>query len=107
MRRAAARPEDLLARYGGEEFALVLPNVEGCAVLPNVEGCAAAAVGERVRAAVAAAPFAHTDRPVLVTLSAGVGVAVRGERISVGALIERADANLYKAKRAGRDRVER
>jgi diguanylate cyclase (GGDEF)-like protein len=78
------RAGDLLARYGGEEFAIVLPDC----------GDEAEAVGivERVRAAT----------PVV---SASAGVALWSRREPAAQLIRRADAALYAAKRAGRDRT--
>jgi diguanylate cyclase (GGDEF)-like protein len=82
--REQLRPGDLLARYGGEEFAVVLP---GCGAEE------AAAVVQRLRA--------HT--PGGVTCSAGIAVWDGTE--SADALMRRADAALYGAKRAGRDRA--
>jgi diguanylate cyclase (GGDEF)-like protein len=78
------RVGDLLARYGGEEFAVVLPG----ATLAE-----AAAVVDRMRAAT----------PDGQSFSAGV-VHWDGSE-SAEALTARADASLYAAKRAGRDRV--
>lgn len=81
---AALRPTDVLARYGGEEFMLALPGGDDGADRRLVE---------RLRAAV----------PASQTCSVGV---VRWERDEPPAeLVGRADAALYEAKRAGRDRV--
>jgi diguanylate cyclase (GGDEF)-like protein len=82
--RSAVRTEDILGRWGGEEFIVVAANT----------ACEAAAVlGERLRAAVAAANE--------VTVS--IGGACTPE---VGLrLVDIADANLYKAKAAGRNKV--
>jgi diguanylate cyclase (GGDEF)-like protein len=82
---AALRPYDVLARYGGEEFSLLLPDVD----VDN----AVALVG-RLRAAT----------PEGVTCSAGIAE-WDGEE-DAAALVGRADASLYEAKRAGRDRIE-
>ena len=82
--RRELRPTDILARYGGEEFAAVLP---AC----SLEG--AKVVVERIRAAT----------PAGQTVSAGIAQwdgAEDGE-----ALVTRADAALYAAKAAGRDRA--
>ncbi len=90
------RAGDLAARYGGEEFAVILPST-------GVEGAAVAA--ERIRAAVAGLGIPHRAAPVgdSVTISVG-GAAAAG--CSGPDLLAAADAALYRAKRAGRDRAE-
>lgn len=87
----AVRSEDLVARLGGEEF-LVL--------LPATPPAGAAQVAERLRQSVAALEVL----PERVTVSVGVACCRRDE--SAGELVERADKALYRAKSAGRDRVE-
>jgi diguanylate cyclase (GGDEF)-like protein len=89
--RRATRLEDHAIRYGGEEFLLVLPNAS-----PE----AAYETAERVRAGVTASVTAAGDR---ISVSAGVAARRPGE--TRDALIARADAALYEAKRAGRDRT--
>jgi diguanylate cyclase (GGDEF)-like protein len=94
--RATLRAIDVAGRYGGEEFLTVLPQtgLEGACVL-----------GERLRVAIAASEVEVTaGRRVRVTAS--FGVAALGDGIAdAGGLIEAADAALYRAKAAGRDRV--
>ncbi|WP_051711349.1 sensor domain-containing diguanylate cyclase [Andreprevotia chitinilytica] len=92
------RPADLLARYGGEEFVLVLPNTSG-------EG--ALHVGEKLRASVEqlAIPHAFSSAGPYLTISCGAAARVPEEHISPDALLQLADAALYHAKRAGRNRV--
>lgn len=92
------REHDLLFRWGGEEF-LVL--------LPHSSGHDAAAVAERIRAAVADEPLVRSGvpHPIRVTLSLGVAAA-ESLPADPGALIARADAATYLAKYNGRDRVE-
>jgi diguanylate cyclase (GGDEF)-like protein len=93
--RIAARPEDIVARYGGEEFAVLLA---GCAE-PD-----ALVVAERLRQRIAGEPF-RPRTGVALALSISVGVATHRPGEGAEELIARADAALYEAKRAGRDRV--
>ena len=99
---AEVRTSDVAARFGGEEFVILLPNTT-CA-----DGHYLA---ERIRNAIAAAPFELPGgRHVPVTVSIGIAEfdpgAGDGDLKSLGdALIARADVALYAAKAAGRDRV--
>ncbi|MDO8605286.1 MAG: diguanylate cyclase [Phaeospirillum sp.] len=92
------RPADLAARYGGEEFAVIMPNTD-------LDG--ALRVADRIREAVEDLNLPHsasqtTDR---VTLSAGAASAVPTDDQTPVDLIAAADAALYRAKHAGRNRV--
>jgi diguanylate cyclase (GGDEF)-like protein len=90
----AVRDDDVPARFGGEEFVVLLRNPG-----PTV----ALEVGERVRAAVAALDLSGLRLPS-VTVSVGVAVAEHEDE-PIGDLVERADRAMYRAKRAGRNRV--
>jgi diguanylate cyclase len=88
---------DLPARYGGEEFAIVLP---GTAI------AAAVAVGDKIRERVSTRQLVRRstqERLGGITLSIGAAQFRLGEPLCD--LVERADAALYRAKSAGRNRV--
>jgi diguanylate cyclase (GGDEF)-like protein len=91
---AAVREDDVPARYGGEEFVVLLRN-------PTPE--IALDVGERVRSAVAGLDLRRLGVGG-ISVSVGVAVARHAEQ-SIDELIEQADRALFRAKRAGRDRV--
>ncbi len=93
--RSSLRIYDEIGRYGGEEFVVVVP---GCGV------SAALSLAERIRATVGQDPIDTFDAPILVTAS--LGVAMNGEGSNADSLIRAADAALYKAKNAGRNRIE-
>lgn len=94
--QAQVRPYDIAARFGGEEFVLMLPGSSAG------EG---AAVAERVRQAVEALqlPCLGEGAPPQVTVSLGVA-ALQAAPDDADALLRRADAALYQAKRDGRNR---
>jgi diguanylate cyclase (GGDEF)-like protein len=88
-----ARRADLVGRYGGEEF-----------VILQTGDADLAAFAERLRRAVADAPIDTPAGPLSVTASAGVAVRTPGDA-DPSALLSRADRALYRAKKAGRNRV--
>ncbi len=88
------RGSDMVFRYGGEEFTVVLSNTE-------IDG--AALLAERIRKAIAAVPILIDDFEIPVTVSIGVSTLETGD--TSASLINRADAALYDAKTAGRNRV--
>jgi diguanylate cyclase (GGDEF)-like protein len=90
--RLSLRAYEMAYRLGGEEFLVLLP---GASVAEAEE------VAERLRAAIAAAPVAAQR----ITMSFGVAASRDGEAFDFDALYAQADAALYRAKRAGRDRV--
>ncbi|MDX6552495.1 MAG: hypothetical protein QOH74_983, partial [Gaiellales bacterium] len=91
------REIDLAARYGGEEFGVLLPQT-------NLEG--AKNLAERLREAVALRVVSFGDDQINgVTASFGVASGPRTNADHLD-LVARADAALYRAKRAGKNRVE-
>ena len=97
MRRAAARPQDLVARYGGEEFALLLP---------HQDGAGAEVVARKLLEEVALLGIVHAKSSAgnTVTVSMGLASIVPSERFDPGTLVKAADALLYRAKAEGRNR---
>jgi len=94
--RQLLRPTDSLARYGGEEF---------LALLPNSDLADAEKVMQRVQRELTKQYFLHNNQRVLITFSAGVTQLQSSE--AQDDLLKRADEAMYKAKAAGRNRVER
>ncbi|WP_322965550.1 ligand-binding sensor domain-containing diguanylate cyclase [Sphingomonas fuzhouensis] len=94
--KEGVRLDDIVARYGGEEIAILFPG----ATLD-----AAIGIVERLRIEMAAEPVVVGHQRIGVTFSAGVTEWLPGE--DVAAMIRRADAALYGAKRGGRDQVAR
>jgi len=93
--QAELRQIDLISRYGGDEFLILLPETD----LPH-----AIPVAERLRKQAADMAFPAEDTLVKVTLSAGI--AYLEDNDTLEALIERTDQALYKAKQAGKNRIE-
>jgi diguanylate cyclase (GGDEF)-like protein len=93
--RACLRRIDLGARYGGEEFAILLEETDHAQALVTAE---------RLRQAVAALEFTADQTQFRATISLGVASIQPGTETLL-AFIEAADAALYDAKRAGRNRV--
>jgi len=91
----ALRSYDTVGRYGGEEFLIVSP---GC------EETALARRAESVRASIASEPVVTHEAVIPVSLS--IGIAVASAAVTPDRLLKSADEALYRAKRAGRNRVE-
>lgn len=92
--QATVRPQDMLARYGGEEFVVLLPNT-------TMDD--AVATMTRVQRELTREFFLTNNEKVLITFSCGVAE-IRDAEDPYEAL-KRADGAMYRAKRAGKNRV--
>jgi diguanylate cyclase (GGDEF)-like protein len=91
------RRYDAIGRYGGEEFLIVLPGCDTNNALSHAE---------RLRAAVSRVTIEAAGSLIHPTISVGVAVCGRHHPARAFELVQAADTALYRAKRAGRDRVE-
>jgi diguanylate cyclase len=93
--RKRLRGTDFIARFGGEEFVLLMP-----ATSPAM----GAKLLETMRAAIEACPFHFKGERVTITISMGMSAFRTGEHSDL--VLKRADQALYRAKNAGRNRIE-
>ncbi len=97
LAKSIKRGTDLAARYGGEEFAIVLP---------DTDLAGAVIVAEKIRKRVADTQIENREAPGhWVTISLGAASLLPSGSESPSSLIALADAAMYKAKNAGRNRV--
>ena len=94
---SSLRKTDLLARYGGEEFAVLLPET-------RMEG--ALVIAERIRRIVGRNTVEAGGESISVSVSVGVASHANDSEVDAEILLKKADLALYRAKTAGRDRVE-
>lgn len=94
--RSLTRKGDVIARWGGEEFVILLP------ATPPAE---ALAIARRIRDSLDVTPI-DLGAGGSVRITASFGVAHLAKSDSLEGLLRQADAALYKAKQAGRNRVE-
>ena len=95
LMRGRIRKEEVFGRYGGEEF---------CAILPETSLQGGVEFAEWFRRQVEDHPYRFDGDRIPVSLSAGVASMAPGID-DWGALVAQADAALYRAKKAGRNRV--
>jgi diguanylate cyclase (GGDEF)-like protein len=94
--RKQFRPRDVLIRYGGDEFAVLLPQVGQDLAMT---------IANRVREAVSGNTGDGSDSLIQIPVRISMGVAELRPHGTLDKLIRAADAALYRAKHAGRDRV--
>ena len=92
--QTAVRGFDMIGRFGGEEFVVILQNTD--LALAKV-------IAERIRKEISGAPFHAKKFSIDITISLGIAMLRKGEHFE--ALLERADAAMYEAKKNGRNRV--
>jgi diguanylate cyclase (GGDEF)-like protein len=96
LQNGLRRPTDFVARYGGEEFALLLP---------GLKRADAQQLGDHLCQQVRALGLPHAAGTDSGTVSLSIGIACGDGDSSIESLLARADAELYRAKAAGRDRA--
>ncbi|WP_028452052.1 GGDEF domain-containing protein [Chitinilyticum aquatile] len=95
MLQHSSRNDDVIARYGGEEF---------CVLLPGADLHTAQLVAERIRLRIQQTDWAALHAELQVTTSIGIATLTGDDDACT--LQKRADTALYRAKQAGRNRVE-
>jgi len=94
LMRSIMRKSDALVRYGGEEFTLILP---------ETDARGATLVLGRLQQLMKKTPLIFEGTPINITFSAGIANLNKDE--NGHAMLRRADAALYQAKQAGRDKI--
>lgn len=97
MARGTLRDSDLFARYGGEEFVILLHDTN------HIQ---AAQVMQRLSETYEKQTIHAGDQLISITFSAGVCCAVGPVQVDLETMLEAADRAMYRAKEAGRNRVE-
>ncbi|WP_435627990.1 GGDEF domain-containing protein [Candidatus Ferrigenium straubiae] len=90
------RGYDFMGRYGGEEF---------CVVAPDTDREGALALAESLRAIIHATPFTDAGKAIALSVSIGVALCPSNAKCELKEILAEADAALYAAKQAGRNRV--
>jgi two-component system, cell cycle response regulator len=95
--KSLLRPYDSVGRYGGEEFVVLAPMTD---VIGTMR------VAERIRSGIEATKFETPAGELQMTMSLGVAIREDRQTPDTEAMLQAADAALYRAKAAGRNRVE-
>lgn len=94
--RESLRETDIAARFGGDEFVLCLPRTD-----LKMSGL----VAERIRSKIEQTVFHYKDTTTSITVSMGVATMKCTQGVSLQVLTERADIELYRAKKNGKNQV--
>ncbi|MBN2723198.1 MAG: GGDEF domain-containing protein [Deltaproteobacteria bacterium] len=94
--RSNVRKNEIFARYGGEEFTVCLPDTNAKSAFE---------IAERIRNTVCSSPVSAEGNEIVVTISLGICTTQAGREYSPEEIIQKADENLYRAKRAGRNKT--
>ena len=98
LAQSGRRAGELVARYGGEEFVVLLPDTG----LDDAES-----IANRILEEIRALALPHTGVPAgIVTVSLGVASLSPSRNYQPEYLVEHADRALYRAKQAGRNRMD-
>jgi diguanylate cyclase (GGDEF)-like protein len=95
--RHSVRRSDLVARYGGEEFVMVMPMTSAEQAMDKMESMRQAIAELRIR-------LPKQQTTAHLTISAGIAI-FPGDGVTADELLDEADARLFEAKEAGRNRV--
>ncbi|MEM5518831.1 GGDEF domain-containing protein [Henriciella sp. AS95] len=95
--RKNVKGRDLVARYGGEEFAIILPKTQAQAALKLIDGIREQFSQKRL--------LLRQSREKLGQMTASFGIAAFETGLNAAEFIEKADVQLYRAKRTGRNKV--
>ncbi len=95
-----SRIQDIVSRYGGEEFIILLPNTT-----INQAKVIAEVIRKDVEKMLIVLDDEEEEEEITITISIGLSQSVSSENLSMGTIIQEADANLYRAKESGRNRV--
>jgi diguanylate cyclase (GGDEF)-like protein len=98
LKSTVKRPDDLVARYSGEEFVIILPNTP-------IAGAIQVATDIQSHIRLLQIPHRSSQISPWLTLSMGVVCIVPTLQTSQNDLVDKADQALYRAKKAGRDRM--
>ena len=95
--RHSVRRSDLVARYGGEEFVMVMPATSAEQAMEKLQAMRQAISELRIR-------LPKQQTTANLTISAGIAI-FPADGVTADELLDQADARLFEAKEAGRDRV--
>ncbi len=95
LKKSVRTPDDVVSRYGGEEFVVILFNCPA-----NI----AEKVALRIQGGLCTEAISHGASTVSDHVTVSMGIAEMAEGLAGTEIIARADAALYRAKEAGRDR---